>query len=255
MALKKGIVFTIDALIALSVFLASTFVLYSYFSEDPSAALAGTGLYTKNENLIRMVDKAELFSSTVNLYQKGDVAGTDALMALILNSSEFPSNLYVYLWNGTALNPVLSDAKYTFTQKVVVRKILVMTISQSIQKISTNVSVLANSSLAGKNITVPVSVYNPTGAPQAGLTATISARDMSDAAMPWSITPPSQSVPVVSPGGTEIVNFLVVIPVNAFLDEYFIAANVTGPGYSQFARDPFNVFRFGLVEMVSGEVK
>jgi hypothetical protein len=255
MALKKGIVFTIDALIALSVFLTSTFVLYSYFSEDPTAALAGTGLYTKNENLIRMVDKAELFSSTVNLYQKGDVAGTTALMALILNSSEFPSNLYVYIWNGTALNQILSDAKYTFTQKVVVRKILVMTITQNTQKISTNVSVSANSSLAGKNITVPVSVYNPTGAPLAGLTATISARDMSDAAMPWPIIPPTQSVPLVSPGGTQTVNFLVVIPDNAFLDEYFIAANVTGPGYSQSAIDPFNVFRLGLVEMVSGEVK
>jgi hypothetical protein len=249
---RKAIIFTIDAIIAMSVFLASTYILYSYFSEDPDTALTGSGIYTKTENLVRMVDKSELFSSAVNLYQKNDLVGAYAVMGLVHNVSEFATDYSVYLWNGTSLNRILYSEDHDFSQKIVVRKMLVMTITQGGPKTGSAVTTEADSSLLGTSITVPVTVRNTGGAPLTGLTARIDVYNVDDIVQNWTIVPPSQSVPDVAPGGLQILNFQVNIPNNAYIDEYYVLANVTGPGFSQTGRDPFNVFAFGLVEMVVG---
>ena len=101
--MKRGVIFTIDALIALSVFLVSASMLYGYFYEEPSFALTGSGIYTKTENVLRTGDKSEMLSSAFNLYQKGDTTAAEQVLDLVLSASEFPTNLRIYSWNGTDL--------------------------------------------------------------------------------------------------------------------------------------------------------
>jgi len=243
------LIFTSDSIIALSIFLISLVVFYSYFIEASYFEISGSKIYADANNNLYIHDKGESHSSAYNLYQKGDITG--ALMVLNLTLDDFPydANLILFKYNGSGFEKVLQLNDYSFDSNFVLRRYLVYTLSRSISKVSNNVEVDAESQVLGENMTVDVSVYNPK---DTAMTVDIKLKifNHNDTEEVWDVYPTSKTITINS-YETNDTSFEVVIPNNTPVDTYYVKAVVTG-GLSENATDPFNVFDFGLVELEVG---
>lgn len=248
---KKGLIFTVDAIIALGIFLTALFMFYSFFLSDANTpfGLSGAGIYTKTDNYLYVEKIFESYSSVFNLYQKGDTTGADQLFELIRSQSGYPANMRMYVLNGSTLEKIYDVSPNDFTEKFVFRTYNVYTITRNMPHQGTDVFVNAPSTLANKTTNVSVSIYNP-GGPLYNVNVQLQVYNYTNDLMSWTISPVSQTIGTISSGVNETVNFTVSVPEDAWVDEYYSKAIVSV--ILQNGTDPFNVVRYGLVEMEVG---
>jgi hypothetical protein len=250
--LSKGVIFTLDATIALAIFLASLVLFYSFFTTETAFGLRGAAIYTKSENFLFVEDLAETFSSVVNLKQSGQDAVADQLFELIRSQSEFPANLKLYMFEvDNTTTTMLDNSPNVFEESLLFRRYTVFTLTRGIPEAGTDVDVNASTTTVNRSMIVQVGVTNSGGTTASSVLVELLVLNLTDDLMSWTITPPSQTIASIAPGATETVSFSVFIPEATVIDEYAARA-VVGAPINQNGTDPFNVVRFGLVEMEVG---
>lgn len=244
--MSKGIIFTADATVALGIFLAALFLFYSFFISEEPFGLRGAALYTKTDNYLYIEEVSEAFSSIINLYQQGDNATAYQLFELIRTQSEYPANMKLYLYetNGT-MSKIYDSSPNQFTDKLLFRRYASYSITRGVPASGTYVNVSAPSTTVSKIMNVTVKVNNIAAGP---VNVTLRIYNNSDSQMPWTTAPASYIAPAST---NSTVYFNVTIPGSAWVDEYYAKA-VTNSTVIQNGTDPFNVFRFGLVEIEVG---
>ena len=241
--MSKGIIFTIDATIALGLFLASLFLFYSFFIEDSTFGLRGAGIYTKTDDYLYIEEVNEAFSSVFNLYQKGDNQTAYSLLDLIRSQSEYPANIKMYLFElNNTTSKIYDISPNIFTDKLVFRRYASYSITRGLVHTGTDVNVSAPSTYVNKTINVSVTVTT-TGS----TIVQLQLYNSTDVQMPWTVNPTN----LTFNAGTSTQYLNVTIPSNAWIDEYYAKA-IAGAPLNQNGTDPFNVFRFGIVEMEVG---
>jgi len=250
--LNKGVIFTTDAVIALGIFLASLLIFYSFFITEPPFGLRGAGIYTKTDNYMYVEEIYEAFSSVINLYQQGDNATAYFLFETIRTQAEYPANMRLYLLevNGT-VSKVYDSSPNTFSDKLIFRRHTVYSITRGMPSSGTDVFVSAPTTTVNKTTNVSVKVHNPGGASINNVPVSLQIYNFTNNLKSWTVSPPSQTIPTIAAGANATVYFSVTIPIDAWIDEYYAKA-VVGAPLTQNGTDPFNVARFGLIEMEVG---
>lgn len=221
--MKKGAIFTIDALLALSIFIAVLIGIYSHFGSTGTFGIVATNVYANVDSYIHSIEESEIFSNIIKLYQQNETETATNLLTSIAEASEYDINIYLLLFECEDIrNPdikmldyenenILKVAEFDFDEKFVLSRYLVYTTTNdSIQKQGTGVN--APSSLANRTIEVEVSEVD-----------FISIYDENNNLMNWDIN-----------------NFEITIPADAIIGTYYVQGN-------ENSIDPFNVFRFGMV--------
>ncbi len=242
--MRKGVIFTIDALLALSIFIAAAIGFYSFFPKSTTFSTSGINIYSFVDNSFFAYDNSEGISLAVREYQKGNITGAEKILSSFISYVDYPVNVEVYILNGSKLSKILEVREHTFDEYFVIRKYLVLTVTENIAKESGNVSVSAPSSLANKTINITAIVHNPKDT-SINVNVSLEIYNSTDSEMSWTISPSSQTTSV-APGGDSILNFNATIPYNAIIGEYYVKAVVTGD-LNENATDPFNVIRYGLL--------
>ena len=241
--MSKGIIFTIDATIALGLFLASLFLFYSFFTEDSAFGLRGAGIYTKTDNYLYIEEVNEAFSSVFNLYQKGDNQTAYALLDLIRSQLEYPANIKMYLFElNNTTSKIFDISPNKFSDKLVFRRYASYSMTVGLLHTGTNVTLSAPSTYVNKIMNVSVTVTT-TGATSVQLQI----YNSTDMQMPWTVNP----INLTFNAGTTTQYFNVTVPADAWVNEYYTKAIATG-ALVENGTDPFNVFRFGVIEMEVG---
>ncbi len=239
-------IFTIDALFALGIFIAAAIGLYSFFGETTTFGFAAANVYGYSDNVILSHDNAEIISKIVYEYQRGNLTGANTSFQQVLDRIGYPANGYIYLLEGSQLIPILEIKNYEFDEYFVVRKYLTLTLTKGLNKNGTNVVVTAPSTLANETIQINVQVNNPNPTP-ISVSITLDVYNETNDSLSWTISPTSYSI-VVPGSSTSEVNFDVTVPPDAVIDEYYAKSVVSG-GLTETATDPFNVIRYGLIMM------
>ena len=244
----KGVVFTIDAILALAIFIGATFLFYSYFTDLTTFGMSGANVYSTADNLVDSFDKASIFSYMVYSYYVNDTNSTNAFLSYIKKNLPYPINVKVFVWDGNNLSMIINNSSYSFEEFYVLRKYLVLTLDRGISSNGTNVDIYINSSTPDVTLPFIVSVTNPTSTRWNNVLVTPSIYDYNNTQLSWTITPSSFRIGEISPGATRYAYFVLSVPSDALIDEYYIKATVSG-GYDEVAIKPFNIIRFGMVEM------
>ena len=247
--MRRGVVFTIDALLALSIFIGALIAMYGYFGAPVPFQFSGVNVYSQVDNYFYAYDNAEEISEVVKEAEVGNTTNAKRMLDNLINQTGYSSNVEIFVYNNGALQKIVESKNYTFDEFFVVRKYLVLTLDEGLTNKSGNVSVEAPSSLAGKAIPVNVTVRNPTSS-SISVNVSLSIYNSSDDLMSWNIDSNTKSltVPANSQGK---VTFLVEVPSDTFIGEYRAYADVTG-GLNEDAWDVFNVIKFGVIHVEVG---
>ncbi|MCD6575953.1 MAG: hypothetical protein J7K73_02220 [Nanoarchaeota archaeon] len=242
--MRKGVIFTLDAVLALSIFIAASIGFYQFFSSTTTFGSSGANVYSYVDNYFGAYDNSEAISKIYKKYQLGNTTGALDDLKFLADEVGYPVNVEVYVWNGTSLNKELEVREHSFDEYFVLRRYLVLTVTEGLGSQSGNVSVSAPSSLAGRNVSVVVNFSNPTTPGVFNFTLWV--EDCAGSQVNWNITPKSQIVPV---GVSTSVAFNVSVPSDAVVDEYVAVASVeeVGGGFQEERYDNFNVFRYGML--------
>lgn len=248
--LKKGLIFTTDAVIALGIFLASVFLFYSFFTTESPFGLRGITIYLKIDNYLSVEEQAESFSSIYNLYQKNDSAANQ-LFELIRSQAEYPANLRMYVLDGSVVKKIMDSSPNNFTEKFVFRRYTVYTLTRNLGSSGTNVIVSAPTTSVNKNSNISVKVHNPTAGQLTNVNVRLEIYNYTNNLLDWTINPSSYTINMTA-GENRTLYFSLSVPQNAIVDEYYAKAIVTHPSFNENGTDGFNVVRFGIIEMESG---
>jgi len=241
--LSKGVIFTIDALLALSIFIAAAIGFYSFFPKATTFSTSGINSYSFVDNSFYAYDSSESISLAVREYQKGNVSGAEEMLNSLINYVGYPVNADIYLLNESGLSKILEVKTQNFEEYFVIRKYLVLTVTENLPKESGNASVSAPSSLANKTIGVNVTIHNPKSSP-IDVNVSMEVYNSTDDKMPWQIS--QFQTTTINASKTSTLIFNVTIPPNAIIGEYYAKAIVKG-GLNENATEPFNVIRYGLL--------
>ena len=158
--MKKAVVFTMDAVVALAIFLASLVFFSQFFTDTTFAGLSGVNMYAQSERFLATweADNTAFF----NVYNC-TVNGTspDEIVTQILNTSTYPANLKFYTFNGTELNLIAEKSDYDFEQKLVLRRFVVFKNIDTTWTYGGHVTIYPQ--LGTSNTTLPFdfTIYNP----------------------------------------------------------------------------------------------
>ncbi len=238
MEVNKGVVFTIDALLALSIFIAASIGFYEFFSQTTTFSSSGANVYTHVDNYISAFDNSEELSK---IYREYQINSTNALILFtqLMNETDYPTNAEFLVWNGTNFIKIMNVTNYNFDEKFLIRRYLVLSVTEGLGNKSGNITVRAPSSLPGRDILVGVNVHNPTSSQ---LNVTLRVEDKDGSNVGWNISPSNYLI--VSDSN---LSFNVTIPEDAVVDEYKVIANATGTGFSEEDYDNFNVIKYGMI--------
>jgi hypothetical protein len=243
LGLKRGLIFTIDALIALSIFIGAVIAMYSYFNEPLSFGISGVNIYSHVDNYFTAYDNAEELSRVVRDFYLGKEVN-ESLKQLI-NQTGYDVNLGFYVWNGTSMKSLFNYTTKKFDEYFIIKKYLVLTVDDGLSwNNSNNVNVSAPSSLAGRKIKVLVNVSSSASYNN---NLSLSIEDKDGNVLNWNIEPSS---PVQLNGNTHVV-FNVSIPSDAMIGEYLAVANLSG-SVNEIANNTFNVIKFGFLKIEVG---
>lgn len=254
---KKAIIFTLDALIALSIFVAVAIAMYSVLSPKPEINIQSSAIYMNSENFLRASDKAENFSQAFLNIQEGDTAAATAILQNLLEELPYPAEMRLSVYNESGnLVSNLTVNDQNFTTSIILRKFLVLSITENlatqnaqfmdINVGSSKVSDVQNFDIVLKpDQTKPIpqqvnpvmpNVYDAYGQPQ------------SWTIMPTFPVPPEayfadhQSQPVT-------LHYTMSIPSSASIGEYRMNAVAAGSNYNQIESASFNVITYGVIEL------
>ena len=245
--MKKGVIFTTDAIIALSIFLVALGAFYSLFIETSVFEFSGTNIYSSSNNLVITHDKAQSYSSAYEEYQQGDNTTAEMIINLTLEDFNYPANVKLYRFNGTELKKVVEYGGNSFERNVVVRRYLVYVLTKSLSTNSGNLTVISPSTVLNKNITVNASMYNSLPV-QASVNVSLKVLNSTGSEMSWNITPSSRELNNMPSGSTEDTSFVVEVPETAIIDTYYSKATATGD-LTENATNTFQVMDLGMVEL------
>lgn len=267
--MSKGIIFTMDATVALGVFIASLFVFYSYFVTVEPFGLRGAGIYMKADNYLSAQEVNEAFSCVLRTNQTGNTTLANQLFESIRNASEYPANMWFYLYNEATGSVDLkwSSAPNIFSDKIVLRRYAILSITSNVSPYNPIgvLNLTANTTSVNRVMDVPLSVTNPgTSTIYVDTKLAIYFNDTNTAScagsgtntlVPGWVNSPDTWTFNLAPGETQTHHFYVTVP-DAAIGAYLVYANVTsssyGPFYDAYSTYPFNVVRFGMVEVEVG---
>lgn len=232
-------------------FLLSLALFFSFFRTDPVFGLRGTNIYVRTDSTVYVNDASGTFSQMYLLYQKGDTAGAQALLNFI--NFEYPTNIDIYYYNGTALHMYVSNHNNTFAEKLQFSRYLIYTVNRSIPSYGVNVHVSPMSSISNKNAEVNVSVHNPLASPLSNAQLRVDVYYNNDTQVNWVVAnnPQIINVPAL---GTVNTTFNVTVPADALADQYYITANLTSSLLNERGYAPFNVLVLGFLKAEVGIV-
>ncbi len=225
--MKKGIIFTIDALLALSILIAVIVALYSHFGTVGEFEVVATSIYAGVDSEIFSWEESELFSTVILLHQKNNTSESLNLLEDLSDSSIYKINIYLFLFEYDEVkNPniemiskernILKSENYDFDENFLIRRFATYTITENI---FSNGTFSAPSALAGETIEVYdlpednsyLEVYNS-----------------EHKEMNWNIQQTSDTT------------YNITIPEDSIIGTYYVKAEDN-------TIDTFNVFRFGMI--------
>ena len=278
--MNKGVIFTMDAIVAFAIFIASLFLFYSYFVTVEPFGLRGAGIYTKADNFLSVEDSSEDFSKVLYYYQGVDNKTCNSsslsyqqLANISKNLTEYASNIRLYVYNDSTkdVSLICSYAPNVFSNKVILRRYVTLSMTRNITAPfpqPSNVTVIANTTyisyVTAKPVPIYLTVYNPYDTIIDNLVITVSVKNSTNNPTGWVVYPPSYRIqspwappttwPPLAPHENRTIFFNVTIPIDAVIDEYAANAscdnNLTGP--PGWAQNPFNIVQFGMVELEVG---
>ena len=129
---KKGIIFTIDALIALTIFIVVVIVIYSLITPSQSVNIQGSSIYANAENFIRAEDTADKLADAFKEWQVSGASAAEAKLRDILGDLQYRANMRVYQKDdeGNVLDAI-EIVDHEFDSSIIVRKFLVLSIQKT----------------------------------------------------------------------------------------------------------------------------
>ena len=120
---KKGIIFTIDALIALTVFIVVVIVIYSMITPNQSANIQGSSIYANAENFLRAEDTGDLLADAFKEWQVSGASAAETKLRNILDDLDYRANMRVYQKDdqGNVIDRIMIE-DYDFDSSIVIRK-------------------------------------------------------------------------------------------------------------------------------------
>ena len=244
---KKGIIFTVDVIIALAIFLISLTVFYSLFLELSAQEFTGTHIYSSANNILTTYDIGEYYSSAFNEYQEGNLTTAYMILELTLDNFVYPTNIKLYWYNNSVLSPVLVYGNESFSQSIVLRRYTIYTLTRDKVNNGTNVVSEVPSSLSNRTITGNVTVSNPTGSP-IDVTLNLHIQNYTDHEVLWTVSPGTIVLTGIPAWSSETKTVEITIPKNTVVDTYYLHVTASGD-LTEISVEPFSVFEFGMVEM------
>lgn len=250
--MKKAVVFTMDAVIALAIFIASLVFFARFFTDTTFTGISDINIYSQSDNFLATIDgnnsQLDVYSNYINNNSN------DQLLADILSTNSYQANIRFYLYNGSEMEEIASYEPHEFPQKLILRRFIIYsgpieepTFSASNVSISSVQSGFANSTLVAK-----LDIYNPGPNNWTGITGSADVTTMS-----WTVTPSFFNVPNLAPGQSYRTEFNISAPEDAAAGSYVFETSVTywdgpllmGAGYDNRT---FHILRFGIAELEVG---
>jgi hypothetical protein len=257
MELKKGIIFTLDAIIATVIFLIAVVMLYSYLYSGNTFLLGSSAMYTDSDDYLRTNEKGGYFSSIFKFFQEGNTLGAESLLNLVILEAPYHTNIKLYYWNITNLSLIkfTENANYNFSDKIVLNKYLVYTLYRNLTPlIKSEVLVNASSFMWSNSTIVYVKVVNSGGSNFVNVNLTPYVHDNNGNDVTFSTIPSDYTLENVTAGTNRTFSFQLELDDTLPVDEYIFGTNVTSESglSSGLSEDPFNVIYFGFVSMEVG---
>lgn len=250
----KGLVFTLDALFALSITVLVITFIYVFVSNQYSVLYnPGADLYKIADSVSNVLEKDGTLANCSAVAERGDIENAkntghfncylkDTLEDLIPDAN---SQIILYQFNGTTLNnitpPVTNPGNAEKGGDIVVVRRALTNIILFNDEIS-NLTINSTSSLELIN-QINVTFYNPSGQDLTDVKIKIydSFGKKQGAKQGWVVSPGKLS------GTMEEFNFIVDVPQSAETDVYLAEAEEKDLGV--IASRHFNVFKPGMVEL------
>ena len=159
---KKGVIFTVDALLALAIFVAAFVGVYRTFSPIEPEQIMAVNFYAEADNFLKT--SGIVLSEATQLFLDGDEGGANARIESNLSEFQRNFNLYLIILNNTDIeenNSYVSnykeraDLKYEsndLEEFFILRKYIILSVEHKIEYEGATLEVSVNSSLAGKTI-------------------------------------------------------------------------------------------------------
>ena len=262
--MSKGVVFTMDAVVALAIFIASLFIFYSYFVTVEPFGLRGAGIYTKADNFLSVEDSSEEFSKVLNYYQGADNKTCNSsslsyqqLANISANLTEYPANLRLYVYNDStkSVDLVCNYAPNVFSDKVILRRYVTLSLTRTSTIPPQNVTCGINATRSNRTVPIWVTVFNPSPLPLLNLNVSFVGIGNYTGPIGWMVMPPNwKLINITIPFGSNVTYFNLTIPSDAVVDEYNSLMMVYTYSHDLYAIGvcPFNVVQFGMVELEVG---
>lgn len=166
--MAKGIVFTLDATIALLIFISSTAIFYSFFTDTSSFGLRAPDSYADAQTYFAIYDENDeesilcSYSDMYRYHQLNDDNFALGCLNMISEVYDYENNMKLYVWTGGDFDEILSVGGNDFSEKIVTKRYLVFALTSNKTNIlDPNIIFEANSLLIGKKINWAVDIYNP----------------------------------------------------------------------------------------------
>jgi len=256
---KKAIIFTIDALVAFSIFIAVTIAIYSLLTPSSGISIQSSAVYMNSENFLRASDKAENLSQAFEQIQLGNNDTATEIIQSLLNELPYPAEMRLNIYDGGALTNSLTVNEQDFATSVLLRKFLVLSVTENLGQYGPPYITVNASSSVPMAMPLLVLMWSDTEASNVEVTPTVldsNGQQTGWVVMPQSIIiefPPFPPPPQQPP---QQLSFTVIIPPNAMIGEYNMSVQADNYGnfplYVHSGFGHFNIIRYGIAELEVG---
>lgn len=250
-------IFTIDAIIALGIFLSSTLLFYSFFTDSGGFGLRSPNLYSAAGNYFGSYDTNNalfggnfspgIYSFIYHHYQLNNVSFTEETLQMVIEAFEFPANVKISIWDGTNFEKILEKNENFFEDKMSVKRYLVLDFNRGLSTSLNLAQMQPVKILAGKNATYEFNMTNPNLSDSNVNVELI----FSNSTHTFDYVSPSSKAVTIPGSSTTTISFDISIPEGAVIDEYYLTASTTGD-FSDLSNTSASIIKFGLLEVETG---
>jgi hypothetical protein len=240
-----------DAIIALSIFLASLVFFSRFFTDANFTGLSGIGIYSKSESFLLSYESEnqtffDIYSNYIN-----DISATPILDEM-LTISPYPTNLRFYLLDGNNLKLIANSSSHQFSQALILRRFVVYS-DISEEHGFTNATISVQSGAPNTTIQANITITNPGPNNWTNIAVT----DIYvEGYEHWNITPAlPQNLPDLEQGESATAGFNIEIPAGTTASTYYFNAEIDyndGSPQDEYPYQTFYIVNYGLVEMEVG---
>lgn len=247
--MKKGVVFTIDAIVALGIFLSSLFLFSSFFVDTNFSGLAGSNIYAQSEKTLATLDREGSYFFEVYSNYENNLSNKD-VMDEMASLSAYPVNLRFYVVANNTKKEIANLTDYSFDQKLVFRRFVIYHNSTEVEHLGNVTKMDIESGVPYSNISANLTVSNPSSDnwTNINLHSEVSGED-------WSISGTSTALSL-NAGESKSFNFTIEVPSNATAGNYLLVENLSyvanSTSHSEEYYKSFHVITYGMVEMEVG---